>query len=224
MSVHAGHRERMRNRFVMEGLDSFADHEVLELLLYAAYAQGDTNPLAHALIDAFGSLRAVLEATPDMLMKVEGVGLQTAAMIGMLVPMFRRYQMTLAMDQPFLFRAEMATLYCKGLLSGLRNEYLYALFLSASGKLVGQQLLAKGNPSEVWTYPRKVVEAALRANAQHVILCHNHPGGNATPSRQDVEVTHHLQKTLQAVEIQLQDHIIVGDDETYSMALRGDLS
>jgi len=207
-----------------EGLDSFADHEVLELLLYAARPQGDTNPLAHALIDTFGSLRGVLEAPPDMLMQVKGIGSQAAALIGMLVPMFRRYQMALAMEHPFLFRAELAAQYCEGLLSGLRDEHLYSLFISASGKLNGQQLLAKGNSGEVWAYPRRVVEAAIHANAQHVILCHNHPGGSATPSRQDIEVTLHLARTLRTMEINLQDHIIVGDGETYSMAVRGDLS
>lgn len=223
MSMHTGHRERMRNRFMVEGLDSFADHEVLELLLYAAHTQCDTNAMAHALINTFGSLRGVLEASPEALMQVRGIGSQAAALIGMMVPMFRRYQMTLAMEQPFLFRAEMAAQYCRGLLSGLRDEHLYLLCMSASGKLTGQHLLAKGNPGEVWAYPRKMVEAALHANAQHVILCHNHPGGSATPSAQDVEVTKHLAKMLRTMGIQLQDHIVVGDGETYSMAVRGDL-
>lgn len=221
--MHTGRRERMRARFKSEGLENFADHEVLEMLLYAVQTRGDTNALAHTLLESFGSLRGVLEAPMENLQQVDGVGTQASLLMSLLVPMFRRYQKAVAMERPFLFRQNLVNQYCLGLLSGLRDEYLYLLSISANGKLNGQQLLAKGNPSEVWAYPRRVVEAALNHNAQHVILCHNHPAGDATPSRQDIEATLMLYEALKTMEIQLQDHVIVGDGETYSMAQQGHL-
>lgn len=217
MTIHDGHRQRMRDRFRADGLEGFAQHEVLELLLYYAKARGDMNPLAHALLDEFGSLKGVLEASTDQLMTVKGVGQETATLISMIVPMFRKYQECLCAETQRLCHRSVSERYCRMLLAGLRYERLYMISLSASGKVLGQRLISEGSLAEVQAYPRKVVEAALNHNASGVILCHNHPGGTAEPSLSDFQVTKNIEAVLHHLGILLLDHVVVAGEDTYSM-------
>lgn len=224
MAMHDGHRSRMRERFRQEGLEGFAPHEVLELLLFYAKARGDVNPLAHELLETFGSLKGVLEAPPEQLMTVKGVGEETATMLSLIVPMFRKYQECLCAERKVIrFRAA-AEGYCNALMSGLRMERFYVIALSSSMKVLGRRIVGEGSLGEVPAYPRLVVETALNYNAFGVILCHNHPGGIAEPSLSDVEVTKNIEAVLAHLNIRLIDHIIVADTQTYSMALHGCLT
>lgn len=224
MNMHDGHRKRMRERFRKDGLAGFAPHEVLELLLFYARARGDVNPLAHRLLEVFGSLRGVLEAPPDQLMQVEGVGEETATFLGLMVPVFRKYQETLDEKQMFLTRRMDAERYCHAMLVGLRYERLQLISLSASRRVIGTRVVGEGGVSEVFAYPRHVVEAALNHNACSVILCHNHPGGTPEPSGDDLEVTKQIEAVLRHLGIRLMDHIIVAGNETYSMSLHGQIA
>ena len=223
MTMHEGHRGRMRERFCQEGLDGFAPHEVLELLLFYAKARGDTNSLAHLLLDRFGSLKGVFEARPEQLMSVKGVGRETATLISMIVPMFRRYHQCICAEIKTIARRNDAERYCLATMAGLRRERLYLISLSSSMKVLGRSMLCEGNLIEVPAYPRHVVEAALNHNAHSVILCHNHPGGHAEPSEADIELTVGLEGLLRHLDIQLIDHIIVAGTSTYSMTLHGHL-
>ncbi len=222
MTMHQGHRHRLRERFRMEGLESFAPHEVLELLLFFSRARGNTNPLAHRLLDTFGSLKGVFEAPVDQLCAVEGVGEETATLLSMMVPLFRRYELCRCEEQQRLIHLREVQDYCKALLTGLRKERFYVISLSAQQKVLGHRLLAEGSLAEVPAYPRQVVETALNHNATSVILCHNHPGGDAIPSMADVELTRKLESVLAKLGILLTDHIIVGDQKTYSMVRNND--
>lgn len=224
MSVHEGHRKRMRERFRKEGMDGFAAHEVLELLLFYGRARGDVNPLAHTLLDTFGSLKGVLEARPEQLMSVPGVGEETATLISMMLPMFRRYSACVCQEQKRIDNRGEAQTYCRALLAGWRTERFYELCLNAENQLLGQRLIAEGTLTEVPAYPRLVVETALNYNAHSVIICHNHPGGSAVPSTDDVRTTRRLQNLLLGMNINLLDHIIVAGEEAYSMVQHGDLS
>ncbi len=223
MTMHEGHRKRMRERYRKEGLDGFADHEVLELLLFYGRARGDVNPLAHTLMDTFGSLQGVLEATPDQLMAVHGVGEETATLISLMLPMFRRYTACLSRERKrFVTRTDVKQ-HCRALLSGWRSEKLYVIALDADQQLLGQRLIAEGTTGSVQIQPRLVVEAALNLNARSVILSHNHPGGTDWPSVQDVDATEQVQLLLKGMEIELVDHVIVAGEKLYSMAENGDL-
>lgn len=222
MGVHDGHRKRMRERFRIEGLEGFAPHEVLELLLYYARARGDVNPLAHALMDAFGSLKGVLEASTDQLMSVEGIGEESATLISLMLPLFRRYSASVCQESPQLYNRGQAKDYCRSLLAGWRRERLYLICLNADRRVIAQRLITEGTLSEVPAYPRLIVETALNYNAESVLLCHNHPGGSLKPSRADIISTQHLIDVLQGLEIRLLDHIIVAGEETYSMQQHGD--
>jgi len=222
MTMHEGHRQRLRERFRLEGLEGFAPHEVLELLLFYARARGDVNPLAHRLLEIFGGLKGVLEAPVDQLCQVEGVGEETATLLSMMVPLFRRYQLCLSEERPRLSRYYEAEEYCRALLSGLRKERFYVISLSTQMRVVGCRIVGEGSLTEVPAYPRLVVEAALNHNAHSIVLCHNHPGGVPLPSMGDVEVTKALDAVLAPLGIALVDHIIVADTKCCSLVRRGD--
>lgn len=223
MSTHDGHRQRMRERFRKEGLEGFAPHEVVELLLFYGRARGDMNPLAHRLLDHFGTLKGVLEARPEQLMAVDGVGEETATLISLMLPMFRRYSACVCEERRRISNRMEAESYCSALLAGHRTEHFYAICLSADNHLLGQRLIAEGTLTEVAAYPRLVVETALNYNAHSVLLCHNHPSGVCLPSSDDVSSTRRLAGLLGGLGITVLDHVIVAGNETYSMSQNGDL-
>ena len=223
-NIHAGHREKMRNRFIRDkGFENFEDHQILELLLFYSRAQGDTNPLAHELLEQFGSLKGVLEARPEQLMTVKGISSQTAVLISMVVPLTRVWHRC-AMDEPDrIGNSREAEEYCLSILAGERTERFYVVSLNAKCKVLGRRKISEGSLSEVSAYPRMVMETALNYNAHSVLLCHNHPGGTCAPSPEDIASTLQLQKLLNGVGILLLDHIIVANDRTYSMIQHGDI-
>lgn len=224
MTMHNGHRKRMRERFRKEGLDGFAPHEVVELLLFYGRARGDVNPLAHRLLDTFGSLKGVLEARTEQLMSVEGVGEETATLISLMLPMFRRYSACVCEERRSIRNRTEASEYCRALLAGWRTERFYVICLNAAGQVLGQRMITEGSLTEVAAYPRMVVETALNYNAHSVVLSHNHPSGNPQASQDDIRATLELQQVLTALHITLLDHIIVAGEQTYSMVHYGDLT
>lgn len=223
-NVHTGHREKMRNRFIRDkGFENFEDHQILELLLFYANARGDTNPAAHRLIDTFGSLKGVLEARPEQLMAVEGIGKQAATLISMVVPLTRVWHRC-AMEVPDrIGNSREAENYCLSILAGERTERFYVVSLNAKCNVLGRRKISEGSLSEVSAYPRMVMETALNYNAHSVLLCHNHPGGTCAPSPEDISSTIQLQRLLNGVGILVLDHIIVAGDRTYSMIQHGDI-
>ncbi len=221
---HVGHREKLRLRFRNEkGFEHFEDHQILELLLFYANARSDTNPLAHKLLDTFGSLKGVLEARPEQLMAVPGVGEAAATLISMVVPLTRVWHRC-AMEVPDrIGNSREAENYCLSLLAGRRTEGFYVVCLNAQCKVIGRRKISEGSLSEVSAYPRMVMETALNYNAHSVLLCHNHPGGTCAPSPEDIASTLQLQRLLNGVSILVLDHIIVAGDRTYSMIQHGDI-
>lgn len=214
---HAGHRQRMRERFVAQGLDGFAPHEVLELMLFYAIPQKNVNPLAHKLIDRFGSLHGVLDAPVEELMKVEGVGEYAATYLTLFQAVARRFESSRAGERECLRNRGMAEAHCRRLLKGLRLEHFYVVCLDAQMRVLADALIARGSLSEVQAYPRLVAEAVLRYNAYTVLLTHNHPGGSLIPSQQDMDHTRLLAEMLRNIEVPLADHIIVAGDRSLSM-------
>ena len=219
--VHEGHRQRLRDRFLQDGLDGFAPHEVLELLLYYAIPQRDVNPLAHGLINHFGSLHGVFDATPEQLMQVEGIGPYAAAFVHLIMPLYRQIEFSRMGQKPVLKNRKDAQAYCINLLSGLHLEHFYILALDAHTQLLGAVLIGKGSISEVPAYPRLAVEAAIKYKAHSVILSHNHPGGSLQPSDADLQVTSRLSQVLSGIDVLVLDHIIVAGSQAGSLVQMG---
>lgn len=215
--IHAGHRERIRQRFREQGLSGFAEHEVLELLLTFAIARRDVNPLAHELLAQFGSLSAVLEATEEELLRVKGVGENTAALLSLMPELFGRYQRSALGEKPMVSSIAQAQDYCKSLFFGAREEKVYVLCLDRQSRVIHPALLRRGTLDEVTIYPREVVEMVIRYRASSVLLTHNHPGGMVYPSQADYTVTTQVAQALGPIGVQLVDHLILADTEVYSM-------
>lgn len=219
---HGGHRQRIRERFMENGLNGFAAHEVLELILSFAIPRQDVNPLAHRLIDHFGSLHKVLEADVAQLQQVEGIGEYTAVLLTLFPAVEKRCEQSRQARKESLMNREAAEKHCVRLLKGCKEEHCYAVYLNGQMEVLADVLITRGSLSEVHSYPRVIADYALRYNAHAVILCHNHPGGSMTPSSADLASTRHLQQALEHLEIRLIDHIIVADRQAASI-MRGEL-
>ena len=213
---HAGHRERLRKRYLQEGLASFAPHEALELLLTFAIPRVNTNPLAHELIDRFGSLNGVLEASPGELSQVKGIGPQAATLLSMLLPILRMYEQDKLLPRRRISTyAEMSAL-CRTLFLGVKNEQFYVLGLDSHLNLLSVKLLSQGTPSQVSLEPRRVVEELLRCGAAGAVITHNHPSGSPEPSQADVDITLEIQSLLAGLDIRLYDHVLIAGNKDYS--------
>ena len=216
-AVHAGHRARLRERFLKEGLSGFSEHEVLELLLMFAIPQKDVNPLAHALIGRFGSLSAVLEASPAELMRVAGVGQNAAALLSLMPQLMGYYQHSAMGAKPSITNLSGAKRYAGALFFGVHEECVYMICLDQSGRVLSPALLHKGTIDQVQIYPREVVETALRYHAHAVLLAHNHPSGTAEPSRDDYDATRAVISALNVIGVRVIDHLIFAGSTVYSM-------
>ena len=221
MAVHDGHRQRKKEQFRMHGLDAFADHEVLELLLYYAIPRRDTNPVAHRLMERFGSLDGVFSATVEELEEVEGMGKNAATLLALWMPLYRRVRTKPTAKEVILNSTEQAGRYFMDLFFGMRREELYEACLDAKGKLLACCRIAEGGVDAVNINTRRLVENALKCGASEVILAHNHPSGIALPSPDDNTTTLALWDALRAVGIPLIDHIIVADEDYVSLRDNG---
>ena len=195
MALHDGHRQRKKQRFLQHGLDSFADHEVLELLLFYAIPRRDTNETAHRLLEHFGTLKGVLTASVEELQKVEGVGESAAAFLHLLQAVGYRALRT-AGDDTILNSVDSAGAYFQKLLRGERREVLYQVCLDAKGKVLSHKRLSSGTVSMAPVNVREVVENALYTDASGVLLAHNHPSGIALPSEDDRQITLQIRQAL----------------------------
>lgn len=216
MADHSGHRGRLKQEFLLRP-DSFPDHKLLELLLFYANPRSDTNPLAHDLIDRFGTLAGVLDATPDALKTVPGVGEHAATLFKAVNELSRRYH---AVRTSFSGIPRSSRDYFQLLHSyffGTRNECLCLLCMDGKHKVLGIRQLGEGNVNAVQVVTRLIVEAALTLNATAVVLAHNHVSGLAIPSQDDVATTYALHDILLQVGVDLVDHLVFSDDDMVSM-------
>ena len=221
MSIHAGHRQRLKERFLKDGLDGFNEHQVLELLLFYAIPQRDTNEIAHELINKFGSLTKVLDAPPEELAQVKYVGDNAATLFQMITAVARYYQVSCAMQEQILSTINDCGRYLVPFFYGLNNETVFLLCMDAKCKVLSCEKVGEGSVNSASVPIRKVVEMAIKSNATQVILAHNHPSGLAIPSGEDVQTTKRLARALDAVEIMLVDHLVVADDDWTSLCQSG---
>ena len=210
MGLHDGHRQRAKERYGQVGADALADHELLELALFYAIPRQDTNETAHRLLKRFRSLQGVLQASPEELEQVEGVGKNAALLLHLMADISQRARIT-SLPEKILNSPDRTGAYFMELLTGQKRELLYQVCLDGKGKLLTCRCIAKGTVSA----------SAVYAGASTIILAHNHPSGVALPSDADVLVTHRIQEALAPLGIRLADHIIVADDDYVSMAESG---
>ena len=217
MGIHDGHREHMRQRYLASGLEGFADHEALELLLYYAIPRRDTNPIAHALVDRYGSLSAVLTAPVEDLKKVEGIGDSAAILLRLAPQVYQKAQLAeYERDLPMSSVTAVGK-YAVDRFIGERNEVIYQLCLDQKAKLLACKRLGEGGVNSADLDIRKMMEHVIATGASAVILAHNHPSGVAEPSDEDWAANRQARAALKTIRVPLIDHIVVADGDFVSM-------
>lgn len=219
-NLHEGHRERLRQRFLREGLESFQEHEVLELLLTYAIPRADVNGTAHRLMERYGSLAATLNAPLSSLTQVEGVGERAAAFLKLMPQLLRRFQLSLLRweREGRVDSIEKAGRYLLPYFVNRDKEQVWLLCLDQGEYPLNCVCLAEGSEAFASLAVKNLVAAAVREGSDSVILAHNHPRGVAMPSREDVAATVALSKALELVGVRLVDHLIVVGEEFASLA------
>ena len=221
MSYLEGHRQRLRDRFNGSGLSAFEDHEVLELLLTYAVPRKDVKPIAHALLDHFGSISNVLDAPSAELAKVDGVGDCAATLLHLMPALTRRYLRVRWGSKPQMNTCQELARFAVDELATANHEIFLLILLSHENHVLRALPLHEGSIATAPVYPRVVVEAALRHHAAKVVFAHNHPGGAAHPSEEDVAITRTLVTLFDALAIPVVDHIVVAGPRAFSMAEAG---
>lgn len=212
---HGGHRERMRKKYLENGIDIFTEHEALELLLYYAIPQKNTNPLAHKLLNHFGSFSAVFDASPSLL-KEFGLTEHQTTLIKLIPDLARLY----LMDHNKLKPVETNDLcgYFIDKFIGRTTEVMYILLLDSKEKELYSGVISKGSINSTDVPIKKIVELSLSYNASAVAIAHNHPNGVALPSKNDLITTDKVYKALSLINVRLIDHVIVAEDDAISLA------
>ena len=205
-----GHRQRLRQRFAAGGADALPDYELLELLLFMAIPQRDIKPLAKMLIDHFGSFADVIAAPAERLMEVDGVKEGTVAALKIVEAAALRLAKAKFIGKPALSSWEALLDYCAAAMSRTQTEEFRILFLDRKNVLLAEEVHQRGTVDHTPVYPREVVKRALELGASALILVHNHPSGDPTPSRADIAMTREIQAAAKTLKIELHDHLVIG--------------
>lgn len=211
-----GHRSRLRARLLVAGPDAMADHELLEMVLFLALPRRDTKPIARALMSRFGSYAATISAPLNDLRAVGGIGEAGAAALKTVQAAALRLVRAEVMHQPVLTNWDALMDYLNALLGREQVEQFRVLFLDSRNRLRADEVLGRGTVNHTPVYPREVVKRALEIQATAIILVHNHPSGDITPSRADIDMTREIKIAAQALSIVLHDHVIVGNGRWFS--------
>ena len=208
-SGHLGHRERLRRRFIERGADALADYEMIELLLFQALPRRDTKPLAKALIGRFGSYAGVLRAAPAELAEVPGVGRAAVAAIRMVAAAATRLAQQELLGAEMLDSWDRLVAYLRIRLAHEKTECFRVLFLDSKNRLIADEEMQRGTVNHTPVYPREVMKRALEVAATAVIMVHNHPSGDPSPSRADIRMTGEIRDIGRSLGIALHDHVII---------------
>lgn len=217
-NVHEFHRERMRAKYIESHFKGFEDHEVIEFLLFYAVPRRDTNELAHRLINEYGSLINLFEADPVDVQKRCKVSEKTAIMVTMAPHIVRRYFQAQNCERDELNNSRLIGKYVISLLSARAYEAFYCVCLDTKRRVIGSALLSEGSKTQTEIYPRQVVECALKYRASGIVIAHNHPSTDLLPSSSDESCTQTIKRIVEAIDIDLIDHVIVGGNKYYSFA------
>jgi DNA repair protein RadC len=205
-----GHRQRLRERFLERGGASLADYEVVELLLFGAKARGDVKPLAKALLREFGSFSGLLSAKPQELARVQGMGEASIAALKIVQEAALRMARQDSREGPVLSSWDKVLNYLRIALAEEKVERFHLLFLDRKNRLIADEEQQRGTVDHTPVYPREVVKRALELGASALILVHNHPSGDPTPSKADIAITREIAEAAAKLGIEVHDHIIIG--------------
>lgn len=212
MGVHDGHRGRLRERYINEGGKCFAAHNLLELLLFYGIPRKDTSPIAHALLERFGNVNDVLNATVEELCQVNGVNESTAVLIHLVGEMGDRFYRNEAADELRFFTYDEIGLFLYEQFTDKKQEQVLAMYTTNSGKLLKLDTLCVGGVNSASFDVRKLVATAISVDAGAVILAHNHPGGTCIPTGEDLDTTKNIGKVLSSAGIELVEHYVIAED------------
>ena len=220
-NIHKGHRQRVKERYLAEGLDAFEDYQALEFLLFYAIPYRDVNDLAHRLLQKYGSLAAVMEADYYDLKSIPGIGANAAMLLSAIPSLSRAYQLDKGIKRTALDSSAALGEYAVSLFIGRTYEVFYLICLDSQNRVNHAALIHEGSINEVAIYPRIVVETAIRHKAKSVVLVHNHPGGSLRPTSSDMDLTWRLVDIMKEISISVVDHIIVSNSRYLSFAEKG---
>jgi DNA repair protein RadC len=215
------HRDRLRQRFTDGGADAVPDYELLEMVLYGVILRGDTKPLAKRLIARFGDLNHVLAAPAARLREVEGVGDKVVFQIKLMQAVGHRMARAKVIRKPILSSWDALLDYCQTAMAHRDIEQFRVLYLNRKNVLIADEAQGEGTVDHVPVYPREIVKRALELNASALILVHNHPSGDPTPSRSDIDMTFEIQKAAELLGIVLHDHLVIGKAREVSFRSEG---
>ena len=216
-NIHKGHRQKVKQRFLANGLAGESAHNILELLLFYGIPQRDTNPIAHALIDRFGSLSGVLRASPAELQSVKGMTESAAILLRLVLPVYEAYIDDLLRRPTIPETTAELVEFMRPKFIGSVTEKAYLLCRGANHQLLGIRKISEGDLVNVTVHLRALAAVVLETKAQAVILIHNHPNGIAAPSADDVAATREISTFLRKLNVQLLNHIILSEDGYCSM-------
>ena len=211
----AGHRERLRERFLNHGLDSFTDSDVIEMLLTFGTPRQDCKERARRLLKEFGGLHEVLEAPLDELLRVKGIGPKNVVALKFVHEVARRFLKARLLERPILACARDVVDYLTHLVAFKDREVFLSIFLDSGNSILDVQELFSGTIDRTHVYPREIAKIALKIGAKNIILAHNHPSGRVSPSTQDIKTTKRIMLALAPLEIGVLDHIIIGAGGRY---------
>ncbi len=218
---HLGHRARMRTKLLTAGPDALLDHELLEMVLFLALPRRDTKPIARALLNRFGSFANAVTASLADLRDVEGLGEAGVAALRVVQGAALRLSRAEIMDRPLLNNWDGLLAYLNAALSREKVEQFRVLFLDTRNRLIADEAQARGTVNHTPVYPREVIRRALELQATALILVHNHPSGDPTPSRADLEMTQEVKSAAAVLGIVLHDHLVVGNGRHVSFRREG---
>ena len=215
------HRKRLRDRFVQGGADALPDYEMLELVLFRAIPRQDVKPLARRLLDHFGDFNRVISAPIDDIAAVHGAGHAVAVELKVVQAAAQRLTRARVIGRPVLSSWDALLDYCQANMAHLSYEQFRILYLDRKNTLITDELQARGTVDHVPVYPREIVKRALELNASALILVHNHPSGDATPSQQDIDMTQQIISAAAALGITVHDHLVIGKSDQISFRAQG---
>lgn len=216
-----GHRDRLRARFKEGGVSALADYELLELYLFNSIPQGDVKPVAKALIEKFGSFAEVCAAPIHRLTEVKGIGPKTALDLQILKAAATKLGQESVLGRPILSSWTALLDYCRSAMQFEGVEQFRVLFLDRKNRLIADEVLGQGTVDRAPVYPREIMKRALDLEATALILCHNHPSGDPTPSQSDIDMTHHIITAAKPLSISVHDHLIIGRENIASFKTLG---
>lgn len=216
-----GHRTRLRSRFQQTLGKGLADYELLELLLFLAIPRGDTKPIAKNLLEKFGSLAALVKAEEGLILETSGVGPSILHVIKLMQVVMSRILQQEMMEKPILASWQSVLDYCQATMAYDQRETVRLLFLDRKNKIIADEIQQTGTVDHAPLYPREVVKRALDLGASALIIVHNHPSGDPTPSRGDIDMTHKVQEAARHLGVEVHDHLIIGKGRHTSLRSMG---